>query len=131
MDEALSSAPTKFVDAAQRVVVRQQQNNSLPGAESLRDDVLHRDVALRRGRMKIILIHFAAVGFQLLDDVFLRTMQPFGSGRARAEADQFRHVLVSFRAIEPAGLVGGRRDLRQSWSCDRLTGRPCSRRSGT
>ena len=54
--------------------MRQQQNDSLPGARRLRDDVFHRNIALRRGRVKVILIHFAAGSFQLRDDVFLRTL---------------------------------------------------------
>ena len=39
--------------------MREQQNNSLPRAGYLGNDVLHRDRTGRRGRVKIIFIHRA------------------------------------------------------------------------
>ena len=62
--------------------------------------------------MEVILIQFAAVGFQLRDDVFLRAVNSVGSRWSWAEAHQFRHVLVRLRTVEPAGMVGRRRDFR-------------------
>ena len=87
----------------------EEQDDSLPGAGRLGDDIFHGDIALGSGGVEIVLIDFAAGGFQLGKDVILGAMQSFRGWGARTEADEFRDVAIGEGAIETSRLIGGRR----------------------
>ena len=99
----------KIRHAAQRIVMREQQNNSLPRSGCFRDDVLHRYGSGRRGRVKIVFIHGAPKALQLPANVILHVMNALRPRRARPEAHDLGHLIVRFRAIEPSRLRGRRR----------------------
>src|SRR5580698_1658586 len=95
----------EILHAAQRIVVRQQQNNSGPSSGRFGHDVLHGDIAFRCGCVEVLLLHLAPLTFQLRADVLLNFVDAVGSGRARPETDDLGHLVEGLRAVESAGLI--------------------------
>src|SRR6202790_4818817 len=91
------------------IVVRCIHNNIWMSGRNFDQDILHRHVANRSGRMKVLLFDGATETLKLFDDVSLRAANPFAAGRVRSDGDQPLNVFVSTGAVESTGRFSGRR----------------------